>query len=311
MSGTCEPSHDYFTDILTAGLCVGLVVSYLPQHLRIIYAKSSEGFSPWFLLLGSISSASAALNIVVKQWEVVKCCRVISVGSCIEETAGIFQLALLWFLFTMILVLYMMYYPVHLKYVTVDLDSQDGHPPQHVQTNVKQEEWRLSIALSWVVFLYTLLLLFVTFLLLGLPASSPRYTQQSLWATFLGLSSTFIAMFQYLPQIKHTYQHKVVGALSIPMMCIQTPGAVFMVLSIALRPGTNWTTWSTYAVAGVLQGSLLVMCIMWRARQRKLGIDDFGNPIEPFATPTDEPRRTRSRNCLRGRADGFSRAGCS
>lgn len=28
---------------------------------------------------------------------------------------------------------------------------------------------------------------------------------------------------------------KLVGALSIPMMVIQTPGAIFMVLSIALR----------------------------------------------------------------------------
>lgn len=28
---------------------------------------------------------------------------------------------------------------------------------------------------------------------------------------------------------------KLVGALSIPMMLIQTPGAIFMVLSIALR----------------------------------------------------------------------------
>ena len=23
------------------------------------------------------------------------------------------------------------------------------------------------------------------------------------------------------------------------------------------------------------------MCLMWRVRQRKLGIDDFGNPLEP------------------------------
>ena len=27
-----------------------------------------------------------------------------------------------------------------------------------------------------------------------------------------------------------------------------------------------------------MQGSLLTMCIFWKIRQRKLGIDDFGNP---------------------------------
>jgi hypothetical protein len=32
-----------------------------------------------------------------------------------------------------------------------------------------------------------------------------------------------------------------------------------------------------FAVAGTMQGALLVMCIIWTFRQRRLGIDDFGN----------------------------------
>ena len=53
------------------------------------------------------------------------------------------------------LVLYMIYYPPHKKYATVDLDSHDNRPPQHVKTGVKSDEWRLSIILAWVVLLYT------------------------------------------------------------------------------------------------------------------------------------------------------------
>lgn len=34
-----------------------------------------------------------------------------------------------------------------------------------------------------------------------------------------------------------------------------------------------------FAVSGVMQGSLLVMCIAWKLRQGKLGIDDFGKPL--------------------------------
>jgi len=45
------------------------------------------------------------------------------------------------------------------------------------------------------------------------------------------------------------------------------------------RPGTNWTNWLTYLVAGVMQGGLLVLCIVWKYRQGKLGIDDFGNGV--------------------------------
>lgn len=52
-----------------------------------------------------------------------------------------------------------------------------------------------------------------------------------------------------------------------------------MVLSIALRPGTNWTSWATFAVAGIMQGTLLVMCICWKIRQKRLGLDDFGHNI--------------------------------
>lgn len=38
-----------------------------------------------------------------------------------------------------------------------------------------------------------------------------------------------------MPQIERTWRAKLVGALSIPMMCMQSPGAIAMVLSIALR----------------------------------------------------------------------------
>ncbi|KAI8972398.1 hypothetical protein BD414DRAFT_469382 [Trametes punicea] len=290
MSTACEPHHDAVQNALTAFMCLGITVSYLPQHWRIISAKSSEGFSPWFLLLGSTSSASGMLNIIVMQWGIIKCCRVLSVGSCIESVAGVFQLVLVWVLFVMILVLYMIYYPPHLKYVELDVSVSNDLPPQHVKTPVKREGWKLSIILSWVVFLHIAFITFITFLLLSTnptPSTTHRSPQLQLWATFLGISSALLAALQYAPQIVHTYRLKLVGALSIPMMLIQTPGAVLMVLSIALRPGTNWTTWISYAVAGAMQGILLVMCILFRTRQHKLGLDDFGRPLNKASSPTD------------------------
>jgi len=35
-----------------------------------------------------------------------------------------------------------------------------------------------------------------------------------------------------------------------------------------------------FAVSGIMQGTLLVMCIAWKYRQHKLGVDDFGSPLE-------------------------------
>jgi hypothetical protein len=41
-----------------------------------------------------------------------------------------------------------------------------------------------------------------------------------------------------------------------------------------------------FAVSGIMQGSLLVMCILWTFRQRRLGIDEFGNPLpSPHSIP--------------------------
>ena len=34
-----------------------------------------------------------------------------------------------------------------------------------------------------------------------------------------------------------------------------------------------------FAVSGIMQAILLVMCIVWKVRQRRLHIDDFGHPL--------------------------------
>ena len=54
------------------------------------------------------------------------------------------------------LVLYIIYYPPHLKYVSVSLDDSinNGVAPRTVKTSVKSDNWRLSIILSWVVFIH-------------------------------------------------------------------------------------------------------------------------------------------------------------
>jgi len=220
-------------------------------------------------------------------------------GSCVEITAGIVQLGLQWLLFTMILVLYMIYYPPHLKYrhsalgSTLDGDGAcDMHDTRPLlsgtskPTITRSADWWLSIVLAWVVAAHLFFILLTTLYLLASIPTAPTTNPSvplphaiSSWATFLGVSSALLSGIQYAPQLVHTFRMKIVGALSIPMMCIQTPGAAIMVLSIALRPGTNWTSWVMFAVSGIMQGSLLVMCILWTFRQRRLGIDEFGNPL--------------------------------
>lgn len=100
------------------------------------------------------------------------------------------------------------------------------------------------------------------------------------WATFLGWSAMILAALQYLPQIVHTAKKRLVGSLSIPMMCLQVPGSALFVYSLSLRPGVNYTSLAAYACTGVLQAILLGLCISWRIREHRLGIDDFGRPLQ-------------------------------
>lgn len=53
------------------------------------------------------------------------------------------------------------------------------------------------------------------------------------------------------------------------MMCIQSPGSFLFAYSLAIRPGTNWSSWITYVCTGSLQAVLLGMCIAWRMKEKR------------------------------------------
>ncbi|KAF9572052.1 hypothetical protein EC968_010383 [Mortierella alpina] len=142
--------------------------------------------------------------------------------------------------------------------------------------------WSFSLLVSKIILGHILISTFLTFLLLALIDDPPNHEQSPrqnawllVWAGFLGMTSTFLAMIQYIPQIIETYFRKSVGALSIPMMWMQTPGAILLAVSLALRPGANWTTWIVYAVTALLQASLLSMCLYYHIRAKRLGYSAF------------------------------------
>jgi len=189
---------------------------------------------------------------------------------CIESLGGVFQVVIQWLLFTTTLLLFLVYFPVHLKYADLHTDPAHGNSLISRDTTA---EWKLANTLAVIVAAHVAFSSFTTFMLIATNSSL------GLWTTFLGLTSAAFSAAQYLPQLQKTWNLKLVGSLSITTMCIQSPGAVLMCISIAIRPGTNWTSWITYAAAGALQACLLVMCLFWKRRQWRLNIDDFGRPL--------------------------------
>lgn len=83
------------------------------------------------------------------------------------------------------------------------------------------------------------------------------------------MSTTINTISSSIPSFLFTCVFQSMGALSIPMMLIQTPGAILITVSLALRPGANWTTWISYAITALLQIILLGLCLFYAYQIRK------------------------------------------
>lgn len=79
-----------------------------------------------------------------------------------------------------------------------------------------------------------------------------------------------LAAVQFIPQFFTTWRLQAAGSLSIPTMCIQTPGSFVWAASLAQRLGpAGWSLWGIYLVTGCLQGSVLTLCIYFELRERR------------------------------------------
>jgi hypothetical protein len=105
------------------------------------------------------------------------------------------------------------------------------------------------------------------------------------------------------------------------MMIMQVSGLFIFVYTLAIRPGTRWTTWIVFLVSGCLQGILLIMCICWHYRSKRLGhgpfyvsetdqlLDRDGRPLLPDERTTlinKHHKRTPSRSIRPSSSRGSS-----
>jgi hypothetical protein len=67
-----------------------------------------------------------------------------------------------------------------------------------------------------------------------------------------------------------------VASLSIPMLCIQSPGSILFAFLFAPRQETPKYNSITYLCVGIFQSVLLVMCIIWNIREKR---EDTGGNI--------------------------------
>lgn len=247
--------------VISLIIAVGIVGSYLPQHLRIYRRRSSDGLSPFFLLLGVTSCTNSLINIAVLQWNVLRCCSQLTLGVCAANSLGVLQLLLQWVMFTTTLVLFLIYFP-RPKYF-----PQNGsrtpiarHVPRHTSLS-----WNISLGVSIIAGVHLLVFMLVS--LSFLRRQAKRETAIT-WANWVGGSAMLLSGLQYVPQIITTLRRGTIGSLSMTTLALQAPGSFVFAYSIAQRPGVRWSSWVLFVVTGCLQAILVGICASFQLRER-------------------------------------------
>lgn len=256
-NSACEHlrSPSYLELVVSIVILIGLLISYLPQHYRIISRGTSEGISPYFVLLGTTSATAGFANIltVPPSREAIGCCRELGAFDCAAGLLGVAQLGVQWLCFTLILVLFLIFF--RYREANVPRDELGGESPK----------WQTAVAVGLLCVFHGLIVVILT----GVFALAlPSYL--TTWANSLGVMAALLAAVQYVPQIWTTYRLKHVGSLSIPMMCMQTPGGFLFAASLFARLGVaGWSTWVIYLLTATMQGIVLVLGVYYEMDSRR------------------------------------------
>ncbi|KAG5985255.1 hypothetical protein E4U54_006046 [Claviceps lovelessii] len=253
----CDPLRTprYLELVISILILVGMLISYLPQHYRIISRGTAEGISPYFVLLGTTSATSGFANIltVANSREAMECCKELDTFQCAAGLLGIAQLGMQWACFALILVLFLIFF--RYRDASIPYDELAGESPK----------WQTAVGVGLACVVHALVVVILTGVFtIVLPA------HLTAWANFLGIMAAALAAVQYFPQIWTTYRLKHVGSLSIPMMCIQTPGGLLFAASLYARLGPDgWSTWAIYLLTALMQGSVLFLGVYYEVQARR------------------------------------------
>ncbi|KAK5165207.1 uncharacterized protein LTR77_009305 [Saxophila tyrrhenica] len=314
------------TVTLASIILVGILISYLPQHIKIISRHSSEGLSPWWVLLGGLSSIAAIGNILVlpASREDVKCCKEVTGGECAAALLGVAQIGLQWgcFMFMCVchpslkfctghgrdetikantaysVMLFLIFFPTR----STPADLSISTPSLSSTTTPPRRRDALLVTL----------LILAAFLATGLTSLAtlavyPHHTQSL--ANALGTIAGTLSGIQYLPQIYFTWKLKSVKSLSVVTMLIQVPGAFLFAFSLFLRVGwEGWSTWGVYVVTGCLQGVLLGLAVWYWWEARRDGVVEGEGEVEEDGEDVDERSALLERE-RRSRKNGTAKKG--
>lgn len=229
--------------ILGPLICLGSILSYVPQFYNIIKYESVEGISELCLVLMNIGLTCLTMNSLIFSWKYFSPFQPINLLPFL-------QIALSWL---MVLIYYIIF--ITFKFKTSTLNTIKAE---------RKKEKRLLYGLHYAA-TYLIFTIFVIALALGekLQGHSSFF---ALFANILGYTSAVLNCLVFLPQIHKIYKNKSKGNVSVIMYLLQTPGNLIIIIFQAVVYHAPLSTWITYVVVLVEQLIILLMMIYYYYR---------------------------------------------
>ena len=236
-------------------LLVGTLVSFLPQHVKLVLKTSHVGLSLYKGSVGTMTATSGLFYFTALQYyELFYCCP--DAFTCIGHVMPFLQLAMIVLCDVTILFLYVYYFDLKWYH-----DNGIDYHKAWAET-----KWAVLGTFSFQLVLAT------TFLGIALTSGFGSDAMEIFGTVLIGFAS--VGQFvQWTPQIYKTYQLKRVGALSLPMIFLQAGGAALTAYFFSLD-GEGWYIWAPFVISSFLLTTLFLESMYYIRRAKRLEAAD-------------------------------------
>ena len=231
---TCniQPVYNY---ILGIALCIGGMVTYIPQYISILKHKNINGISELSLFILNLSSTLLTLNSIILNWSLFQCYNNCNGWLCTGNLLPLFQIAC-----GALVVI-----PLYIIFLYFKVNQSD-----------KSYLHDLRFALTY---LFSIIVLSI---IVPLIRSSHGII---IFAKIIGVFAAIFSCIIWVPQIVKLIKTKDPGKLSLVMFLFQTPGnAIIIVLQLLYKQ--DWSTWITYLFLFIEQTAIVFLIIFYKKR---------------------------------------------
>lgn len=236
----CEHTSIPIT-ILGYLLCIGGVVSYIPQYINLITTKQHKGISELSLLLLNAGCASLAANALILNWYKFECYTHCSFWLCTNDLLSMYQIILGW----------LVVFPLYLLFV---------------RYKIKNSERKIINDIIYIgIYIIFILVMVIVGLVEKISQDNTKFF--IITAKILGVLSAIFSSIVWIPQIIKLLKTKQQGNLSLLMFIMQTPGNAVIIL-FQLLYNQDWTTWISYLITLIEQTTIVIILIVFAIRDR-------------------------------------------